>query len=444
MVWFELFYLSSPITFYPFESFLSLSFNISAFLLLIMALSGRYRLGSDEKVFDEFFHIISSLSVGMALILVFFFFTKITFFSRFIFAAALAISMILVFLGRLILRLVRWQLRKIGIGKMKILVLGSGGIAKRIIGSMKSNFEYEVKGVLIENDEEKKKYICGMKVLGRFSDFEKILNSHDIDETYLSTETPFKCDTDSLAEIAYVANVKFRILPDELSLDLASVEVSTVNNLPVLTLLNTPLQGWMMVIKSFIDKLITSIIVMLLSPVIICIAARIWISDPVAPIFYVSKRVGRKGSLFSCYKFRTMVPNADSKKCHLMKQNQREGGVFFKLENDPRITEFGKILREWSLDELPQLFNIIKGDMSLIGPRPHLPEEVDKYHFKDRRVLSIKPGITGFAQINGRSSLSFEEEMTFELFYLKNWNLWLDLIIFMKSIYVVVKRKNAT
>ena len=117
--------------------------------------------------------------------------------------------------------------------------------------------------------------------------------------------------------------------------------------------------------------------------------------------------------------------------------------MFFKLENDPRITKFGKMLRELSLDELPQLFNILKGDMSIIGPRPHLPEEVEKYRFKDRRVLSIKPGITGFAQINGRSSLSFEEEMKFELFYLKNWSFWLDIIIFVKSIWVVVKRHNA-
>ena len=443
MVWFELFHLTSPITFYPFESYVWLSLNITAFLLLIMALSGRYKLGSDEKVFDEFFYIISGLSVGMALILVFFFFIKATFFSRFIFGAALVISIILVFLGRLFLRYIRWQFRKKGIGKRRILILGSEGIAERIIESMKPDVDYEIKGVLIEDDKIMKKKISSIKVLGRFADLEKVLNSYRIEEVFLATETPFQANTDRLAEIAYVANVKFRILPDELSLDLASVEVSTVNDLPVLTLLNTPLQGWMTVIKSLFDRLSSMGIIIIIAPVLLFIALRIWVSDPFAPIFYVSKRVGRKGRIFPCYKFRTMVPDAERRKKKLLEKNQRDGGVFFKLENDPRITKFGKMLRELSLDELPQLFNILKGDMSIIGPRPHLPEEVEKYRFKDRRVLSIKPGITGFAQINGRSSLSFEEEMKFELFYLKNWSFWLDIIIFVKSIWVVVKRHNA-
>ena len=444
MVWFDAFGLASPITLYPFESFFDLSLKITTFLLMVIALSGRYKLGADEKIFDEFFYIISGLSVGMALILVFFFFAKLTFFSRFIFGAALVIAISLVFLGRITLRLVRWQFRKHGIGKRKVLILGSGTIAERLILSMKQAFDYEIKGVLVEDDETSQKEISGIRILGKISDLETILGKNNIEEIYLATETPFKCNTDRLAEIAYVANVKFRILPDELSLDLASVEVSTINGLPVLTLLNTPLQGWMMVIKSICDRIMALGIVLAISPILIFIVLRVWISDPFAPIFYISRRVGRKGDVFPCYKFRTMVVDADQKKQKLLEKNQRDGGVFFKLENDPRITRFGKLLREWSLDELPQLFNVLKGDMSLIGPRPHLPEEVEKYHLKDRRVLSIKPGVTGFAQINGRSSLSFEEEMTYELFYVKNWSIWLDLIIFMKSIWVVVKRQNAT
>ena len=139
-----------------------------------------------------------------------------------------------------------------------------------------------------------------------------------------------------------------------------------------------------------------------------------------------------------------MVPDADEKKKKLLKKNQRKGGVLFKMDNDPRITKLGKILRKWSIDELPQLWNVIRGDMSLIGPRPHLPEEVRKYAKDDLRVLSIRPGITGFAQVNGRSSLSFKEEMNYELFYLKNWSFKLDIIIFIKSLLVVLKRKNVS
>lgn len=138
-----------------------------------------------------------------------------------------------------------------------------------------------------------------------------------------------------------------------------------------------------------------------------------------------------------------MVPDAEKQKKKLLKKNDRKGGVLFKLENDPRVTSLGKFLRKTSLDELPQLWNVFWGDMSLIGPRPHLPEEVKKYDADHHPLLSIKPGITGYAQINGRSKLSFEEEMKYELFYLKHWNLWLDLIILIKTIWIVLRRKNS-
>ena len=138
-----------------------------------------------------------------------------------------------------------------------------------------------------------------------------------------------------------------------------------------------------------------------------------------------------------------MVVDAEQKKSTLLEQNQRAGGVLFKIQNDPRITPFGAFLRKWSLDELPNLLNVLRGEMSLIGPRPHLPAEVQKYSKEDRRVLAVKPGITGFAQINGRSSLSFREEMGFEIFYLKNWNLWLDAIIFFKTLFLICRRENA-
>jgi lipopolysaccharide/colanic/teichoic acid biosynthesis glycosyltransferase len=190
--------------------------------------------------------------------------------------------------------------------------------------------------------------------------------------------------------------------------------------------------------------IVASVATIVLSPLFAVVAWKVWRENKSAPIVYASKRVGKNGKEFNCLKFRTMVPDADEKKKKLLKKNQRKGGVLFKMEDDPRITSLGKVLRKWSLDELPQLWNVVQGHMSLIGPRPHLPEEVRKYAKDDLRVLSIRPGITGFAQINGRSSLSFKEEMNYELFYLKNWSFKLDIIIFLKSLWVVVKRKDVS
>ncbi len=444
MVWFDHFGLDMPQTVYSFQLFVAWALKITLFLLAVLGIDGRYQLGADEKIVDELFHVLWALSAGMALILVFFFFQKFTFFSRFIFGGAWVAAVSFVFLGRMGLRAIRWSLRNYGIGRRKVLVLGTGKIAAEVLLFLKDSVNFEIVGLLLEEGKSGEKLFQGAKVLGNFSNFEKVLTDHNIEEVLLVTENPSEKITAELVEIAHIKNVKFHLVPDELGLDLADVEVSTLNNWPVLMLHNTRMQGWRFVLKSIFDCIAATMIVILISPILFVITFRIWVSNRKAPILYRSKRVGKDGHIFDCLKFRTMVPEADQMKKKLIAKNERKGGVFFKLEEDPRITPFGSFLRQWSLDELPQLFNVMKGEMSLIGPRPHLPEEVEKYKTSDRRVLSIKPGITGFSQIKGRSSLSYEQEMKYELFYLKNWSLWLDLVIFVKSVWVVLRKENAS
>jgi lipopolysaccharide/colanic/teichoic acid biosynthesis glycosyltransferase len=153
------------------------------------------------------------------------------------------------------------------------------------------------------------------------------------------------------------------------------------------------------------------------------------------------KRVGQKGKLFPFYKFRTMKPNTHNLRYQeLAHLNTREGTPMVKIKNDPRVTKIGRIMRKTSLDELPQLINVLKGEMSLVGPRPHLPEEVANYQKHHKFVLTIKPGITGMAQVSGRSDLDFEQEVKLDSFYIENWSLLLDLKILVQTILVVFKR----
>ena len=224
-------------------------------------------------------------------------------------------------------------------------------------------------------------------------------------------------------------------------MDLAAVSSSTFLGIPILTLLSTKLDGWGLVIKTLFDLILSVIALLILLPVIIIVALLVWKENPQAPIIYKSKRVGKNGQHFNCYKFRTMIPDADQQK-HTLKSER--GDVLFKIKNDPRVTNIGHWLRKFSLDELPQIFNVLRLEMSFIGPRPHLVEEVAQYPDLDRQVLSIRPGISGFAQVNGRSSLSFSEEMKYEMYYLKNWSLLLDVIIFIKSVWVVITGKDAS
>jgi lipopolysaccharide/colanic/teichoic acid biosynthesis glycosyltransferase len=180
----------------------------------------------------------------------------------------------------------------------------------------------------------------------------------------------------------------------------------------------------------------------ILSPLFLILSLIIKI-DSAGPVFAQLERIGEGGEKFVLFKFRSMIRDAHQLKKNLIALNERNDGPLFKIKNDPRITRFGRFLRKTSLDELPQLFNVIKGEMSLVGPRPHEPEEVAKYQKHHRKVLTIKPGITGLAQISGRSDLNFEEEVKLDTYYIENWSLKLDIQIIIKTPFIVLTTKSA-
>ena len=174
------------------------------------------------------------------------------------------------------------------------------------------------------------------------------------------------------------------------------------------------------------------------------------------PIIYKNERVGLRGKKFFTFKFRSMYQKdstgvqfgesgmkAEEKEKELIKTSSIKQGPIYKIKNDPRVTPFGKFIRRWSIDEFPQFFNVLLGEMSIVGPRPHQPREVEKYEQSHRKVFTLKPGITGLAQISGRSNLSFEEEIKLDIFYIEKWSLLLDFIIFIKTPFVVLRRRGA-
>ena len=416
--------------------------KITIALLVIFAINGRYNFNTDEKNWDEFRHLFWVFSAGLALVIVLFFFQKFTFFSRLLLGVAWVAGLTFLILGRQGLRWIRRKMWEQGYGKLHILVLGSGTLAKDSLSFLKKSQQYNICGVLFE-EKTKTTSFNGVHVLGSFEDLEKYLEKLRPTDVLLAADHSSKVNTAQLARLTHVHHTRFQFLPDESSLDLAAVESAQFGSFPMLKLHATRLDGWGYVVKAVIERVISAGAIMLLSPLLLFVAIKIKLSDLKAPILYGSKRVGTSGKEFQCWKFRTMIPEADILKKKLLKKNERKGGVLFKIKDDPRITPFGKFLRKSSIDELPQLWNVLIGEMSLIGPRPHLPEEVAQYDAEHKLLFSIKPGITGYAQIHGRSSLSFEDEMRYELFYLKNWSPWLDVIIFFKTIKLVCERKDA-
>lgn len=195
-------------------------------------------------------------------------------------------------------------------------------------------------------------------------------------------------------------------------------------------------------IKRSIDFLISGISLIILSPLFLIIAIIIK-SESKGPVFFIHKRVGKNGKVFGVYKFRTMVPNAEELIKQFTPEQMKEFRENFKLENDPRITKIGKFLRKTSLDELPQIINILKGEMSFIGPRPVIKDELENYGENKAKFLSVTPGLTGYWAANGRSNTSYEERMKLELYYIDNISFKMDVKVFIKTIFIVLKREGA-
>jgi len=195
-------------------------------------------------------------------------------------------------------------------------------------------------------------------------------------------------------------------------------------------------------LKRLLDIVASGIIILLLSPLFLTIAALIYIESPGAVLFKQT-RVGRWGTLFTMWKFRSMYMDAEERKKQLMKDNEMSGGVLFKMKRDPRITKIGRFIRKASIDELPQLWNVFKGDMSLVGPRPPVPAEVDQYSLADRRRLEVIPGITCVWQVSGRSDIPFPEQVELDVKYIESQSLWTDIKILFQTIPAVLMSKGA-
>jgi len=190
-----------------------------------------------------------------------------------------------------------------------------------------------------------------------------------------------------------------------------------------------------LLLKRTLDVVFSSLVLLLLSPFLLAIAVAIKL-DSRGPVWYASERIGKKGRVFRCYKFRTMVRDADKRRSDVMHMNERDG-VLFKISNDPRITRVGRFLRKYSLDELPQFFNALRGDMSVVGPRPPIASEVREYKTDHLRRLNVTPGITGLWQVQGRQDPSFDSYISLDVTYIENWSILLDLKIIVRTIGVV-------
>lgn len=436
-------------SFPPFFEYLKYGSIASLILILFFAINRMYSLKNHQKLGQELSKILANTTLWLFLIISYYFLSRSFPFSRLALLFTWLLTVIFIIIGRILLRLIKNWLFKKGIGQKKLVFIGENQITNLLFKNLSLNPEYNCIGFIDDQNQK----ISDFKYLGKISDLPSILKKYQIEEIIQTKTKMSESESNEIMDICREKHLNFSFVPELLEIQQTNVEVETIATIPVIKFKPTPLNGWSKVIKRIFDLFSALFGITVLSPILVICALLIKLDDPKSTIFFKYlddgtrvKRVGEKGKLFHFYKFRTMLPNSHNLRyTELASKNIRgekwsSKNPLVKIKDDPRCTKVGKFLRKYSLDELPQLFNVLKGEMSLVGPRPHLPEEVAKYQKHHKFVLTIKPGITGFAQINGRSDLDFEKEVKLDTYYIENWNIWLDLKILFKTLFVVFKK----
>jgi exopolysaccharide biosynthesis polyprenyl glycosylphosphotransferase len=334
------------------------------------------------------------------------------------------------------------KIREKGKNRKQVIVVGSGLSAKNFIEMVEKNVGWglDIVGLVVHRDSIREKERYGKKILGSNKEIAEILHQYRMDEVIVcaSGDELGRLEFEEVFEICEREGVQIRVNSEFLGKLTKKVTVDHVYGLAIISYLNTPDNEWSLYLKRLVDILMSGTLLILLSPLFLVIAILVKLTSE-GPIFYEWNVVGFNKKPFRSWKFRTMIVNADEKKEKLIGLNEMKGPVF-KIKGDPRITKVGNFLRKYSIDELPQLWSVFKGDMSLVGPRPAGPNELIRYESWHRRKLSIKPGITCLWQANGRNRINdFNEWVKLDLQYIDNWSLWMDIKILLKTIPAVFR-----
>ena len=435
---------------------------VVAIRLLAFRYSGLYRVRGEFSFVDDGIRIFKATAIGSLLIVAAAFLYRGGFefrafsYARAVFLVDFVLVLLSVGLIRLLMRSAQTFARRRQINLIPTLVVGRGHEASLFIREMRERpaLGYRVIGVIdtqIAEPNQSDVYE-GVPVIGTLQGLPDTIRDSGANEVIIADP---QVNGDALFEVMMRCGrrrgVEFRIAPSLFNCLPRKTEIDQIGVLPMIRLFREPLSSGARILKRSSDLIISSLSIALLSPLWLLIALLIKI-DSRGPVFYTQERVGMDGRLFLLYKFRTMVANADSE---LHREYQRafiagraeanlgnEQKPTYKLFADPRITRVGRFLRKTSIDEVPQLWNVLLGDMSIVGPRPPIPYEVEAYELWHRKRLDMKPGLTGLWQVSGRNRLPFEEMVRLDLFYIENWSLLLDLQIILRTGFVMLGREG--
>lgn len=439
----------------PFTSFLRLASLMSLLWVVAFISLQLYHETVKRRTLDEFFRILIGCSTAMTLASAFVFLGKETAFSRLVLLLTWLFSIIFILAGRFLIGLLQDYFYRKGVGVRRVLVIGDGDTTQAVLEGLKAQKEPGVRVLGVLSDQYKKNArLEGYKVLGRIDNFEKIVKEENIAEVIQAS--PGLPGNQNLRIMNYCEemSLKFKFVPDLFKTSFASVATYNLAGMPLIEVKATTLDGWFLVIKRLIDIVFSFLVLVVTSPILLLTTLAIRLDSSGSLLFH-HERVGRNGKRFILYKFRTMrMAKKDGHWVHAdqdeIVEKLKEQQKNYKLEDDPRITRVGRVIRKLSIDELPQFFNVLRGEMSVVGPRPYIQKELSRQqdvypHAKElvRRLLTVKPGITGLWQVSGRSQIDFSERVAMDAYYATHANLWMDLKIILQTIPVVIRGSGA-
>jgi exopolysaccharide biosynthesis polyprenyl glycosylphosphotransferase len=418
-----------------FDDYLFFFIGYIGMFFLMLYQKQYYKFDKENHLSDELGRIIGSAIICFLISVGFTFILKNTLvYSRFMLLSFLCLVIVEAALFRQLRLWILIALKRYGIIHQNILVVGAGRIGKQLRRQIeKSQSSATIIGFLDDNE-------TGSEIIGKIKDLEHIIVKGKVNTLYITIPSA-RDIINPMLNRAYKYQIDIRIIPEHFNHISTIYEYRHDYQFPCLQIVKTPLRGLNLYFKRLMDIILSLIGILIITPLVIIVALTIKCSSE-GPIFYKQQRIGKNSLPFMMYKFRTMVINADELKQQLLGENEAQGLVF-KIKKDPRVTSIGTFLRKYSIDELPQLINVLRGEMSLIGPRPPLPEEVERYTDVHWRRLDVRPGMTGLWQVSGRSDLTFDEWIDLDIQYIERWSLGLELKILLKTIPTVIKGRGA-
>lgn len=428
---------------HPYTAYLPLSVAMTILTIAILRMEGFYPLTRGQTLPEEFYQIVNATTTTTLITMAFTFFLRPTVYARSVYVYAALLMILLLTAARILQREITARLRKRGIGADHVLIVGAGEVGRALMRNIvaRADLAYHVEGFVDDDPERGTTDLGRFKALGSTDNLPRLLRELPVDEVIIALPWLAREKIISILNLCQLAGITAKIVPDMFQLSLSHIAIDDVGGIPLISVRETRMSLLDAIVKRFIDLAGTLVLGIVFAPVMIVAAILIPLDSP-GPIIFSQPRIGKGGRKFVAHKFRSMFEGADEEQEKLNGLNEAIGPLF-KIRNDPRRTRVGRWLRKTSLDELPQLWNVIKGEMSLVGPRPATPEEVEQYQEWHKRRLDVAPGITGLSQVSGRSDLTFDEQAMLDIYYIENWSAWMDIWILLRTIPAVLFARGA-